>query len=140
VAGRRAPGGVVFIWTGTIMIDLLAVLAIAHDADADSLVFGAVGTTVVLIGLAVLAIVSSICAWRGVSATARIALTWAQFAAAALLLAVMFGFFGGDGTKASSVTPLLLYCAFAQAAIGISVWRSPRPADNPRKDGDRHAA
>jgi len=128
--GRTRNGGIQLIWAGTIIIDLFAVLAIVQGAKEDSLLVGRTGTTALLAVVVVLAVVSAVCAWRGVTGSARVVLAAGQFVAAVLVIVVMFGFFGGDGTKASSVTPLLLYCAFAEAMIGVGVWQSARQADS----------
>jgi hypothetical protein len=121
-----SSGGALFLWVGTVIIDLFVVLVIAHDADAGSLLFGRTGTTALLIAVVMVAIVAAVCAGRGVSGPARGILAGVQSAGAALVLVIMFGFFGGDGTKASSLSPLLLYCAFAEAMIGAAVLRSGR--------------
>ena len=93
-------------------------------ADGDSLLFGQAGTQVLLLAVVVFAVLAVVYAWRGVSRRGSVILAGGQFTGAALVLAMMFGFFGGDGTKAASVTPLLLYCVFAEAMIGVGVLHS----------------
>ena len=126
VGGGWSSGGALLIWAGVEVIGLFTVLAVAGGADSSSFVLGRTGTMVAAVGMAVVAVVAAVLAWRGVSGTRSVVLAYGQFAGAVLVLVIVVGFLNGDGSTASSVAPLLLLCVLAEVMIGIGVLHSAR--------------
>jgi hypothetical protein len=132
-SGGWSSGGALMVWAGAVVIEMIVVLVVASSAGDDSLVFGRTGTTIVVVALMALAVIAAVYGWRGVSGPRSVLLACGQFVGAVLVLVMVLGFLNGDGTTASSVTPLLFFCVLAEAMIGIGVLHSARrSADSTR--------